>query len=155
MDLHETTSAFTGYLLTHTAAMVDRQADQVLQERLGIGTSQFRILQVLHQTPHILQRVLADDLGQTEASISRQTKLLLEKGFISSRVNPESKREHIMQLTPKGMQITEAAQEIMAQYFAPMFVGLGVKDQAEFQRGLQTLHDQVCPSGTNYPHATS
>lgn len=155
MDLHETTSALTGYLLTHTAATVDRQADQVLQERLGIGTSQFRILQVLHQTPHILQRVLADDLGQTEASISRQAKLLLEKGFITARVNPESKREHIMQLTPKGIQITEAAQEVMAQYFASLFAGMSTKERAELQRDIQTLHDQVCLSGTSYPHVAS
>jgi DNA-binding MarR family transcriptional regulator len=143
MDLRETSSAFVGYLLTHTAALVDRQADQVLQERLGIGTSQLRILRVLHQTPNVLQRVLADTLGQTEASISRQAKLLHEKGLVSSRINPKSKREHIMQLTPKGVQITEAAQEVMAQYFTPLFAILNTKEQTELQKSLQVLYNQV------------
>lgn len=148
MDLSEFSPAVIGYLLTHTATVVDRQADQVLQERLGIGTSQFRILRTLQQAHHSQQRELADHLGQTEASISRQAKLLREKGFVSTQVNPKNKREHIMQLTPKGVQITEAAQEVMGQYFVPIFAKLTAKDQTQLRSSLQVLYDEVFRSDT-------
>src|SRR5688572_31693887 len=90
------------YLLQHTAAMLLRQSDQILQERLGIGMSQVRILTMLEHEPNVQQRKLADRLGQTEASISRQIKLMREKGFLTVAVNPKSKREHITVPTQKG-----------------------------------------------------
>jgi DNA-binding MarR family transcriptional regulator len=71
-----------GYMLQHTASIMYRQSDQVLQERLGLGMSQYKILMILHEKPQIRQRVLADQLGQTEASISRQIKLLVERGML-------------------------------------------------------------------------
>src|ERR1700755_3521534 len=91
----------TGYLLQHTATILMRQSDQVLQERLGIGMSQFRVLLMLQRNANSQQRKLAECLGQTEASISRQIKLLCEKSLLAVRVNPQSRREHIAVLTPK------------------------------------------------------
>ncbi|HXR49776.1 MAG TPA: winged helix-turn-helix domain-containing protein [Verrucomicrobiae bacterium] len=58
-------------LLDHVAATVAKQSDQVLQEQLGIGLSQFKILQVLQAEPRTPQREIARSLAQTEASISR------------------------------------------------------------------------------------
>ena len=60
-----------GYLLQHTATILMRQSDQVLQERLGIGMSQLKLLMMLQNSPNVQQRKLAECLGQTEASISR------------------------------------------------------------------------------------
>jgi DNA-binding MarR family transcriptional regulator len=54
-----------GYLLNHIAFVMARQSDQVLQERLGIGFSQFKIMMVLSHKPHIQQKEIADKLGQT------------------------------------------------------------------------------------------
>src|SRR5262245_828979 len=94
----------TGYLLQHTAMILMRQSDQVLQERLGVGMSQFKILMMVRTSPNVQQRKLAEALGQTEASISRQTKLLCEKGLLIIRVNPKSRREHIAVPTAKGLK---------------------------------------------------
>src|SRR6266545_1497160 len=109
-----------GYLLEHTASIIHRQSDQVLQERLGIGLSQFKILMMLQWRPHT-QRELADSLGQTEASISRQIKLLVEKGMLTVTVNPQNRREHRTTPTAKGIKVGQAAQEVMAEYHGPTF----------------------------------
>jgi DNA-binding MarR family transcriptional regulator len=132
------------YLLQHTATILYRQSDQVMQERLGIGMSQFKILMHLHEKPNVQQRMLADLLGQTEASISRQIKILTEKGMLTAEVNPENKREHITTLTPRGVRLTRAAQDMLEEYQRPSFEQLSEKEREQFMEMLHKVHVSVC-----------
>lgn len=142
-----------GYLLNHVAFVLGRQSDQVLQERLGIGFSGFKIMMTLQKSPHIQQKQIADCLGQTEASISRQIKLLQEQGLLQSIQRAENKREHITTLTPKGDRYTDEAINILNEYHAPMFEGLNDKQQAALLESLQTLHQASCdPSKVSACH---
>jgi len=134
-----------GTLLQHTASLLARQSDQVLQEQLGIGMSQFKILRSLQTNPHIQQRQIANLLGQTEASISRQIKLLHDKHMIETAVNPQNRREHLTTLTAKGAKVVSAAMEVLQKYHAPTFNALSAKQHDEFIELLNTVHRQVCP----------
>jgi DNA-binding MarR family transcriptional regulator len=136
-----------GYLLQHVAGVLHRQSDQVLQERLGIGISQFRILMMLEENPNVEQRRIADSLGQTEASISRQVKLLHDRAMLVTRINPEERRKHMTTPTPKGIKITEAAREILARYHEPLFGGLSIKEQDLLHGALTLLHESACAPG--------
>lgn len=133
-----------GYLLNHIAFVMARQSDQVLQERLGIGFSQFKIMMVLSHKPHIQQKEIADKLGQTEASISRQIKLLTEQGLLQAVRRPENKRERVTTLTPKGERYTDEAVDILNLYHAPVFDRLSEKERAALEQSLQTMHQEVC-----------
>ena len=133
-----------GYLLQHTASTLYRQSDQVLQERLGLGMSQFKILLMLQSHPHIQQRALADYLGQTEASISRQIKLLCDKGMLSMEINPKNRREHLTWLTTKGVKLVQAAQDILAEYHAPVFDQFSDKESQQFIELLSRMHIVAC-----------
>ncbi|HEX8762410.1 MAG TPA: MarR family winged helix-turn-helix transcriptional regulator [Candidatus Saccharimonadales bacterium] len=135
------------YLLYHTANIMYRQCDQVLQERLGIGMSQFKILMILQQHASIQQRVLADCLGQTEASVSRQIKIMVDKGMLVVKVNPESRREHVTQPTTKGIKVATAAQEILREYNAPALEQLKGKQREQFAEMLRLVHGFYCSSG--------
>lgn len=141
------TTMNTGYLLTHTVTILLRQSDQVLQERLGIGMSQFKILMMLQHSPNVQQRKLAECLGQTEASISRQIKLLCEKGLLAIHINPKSRREHITVPTAKGIKMTNAASEVLEQYHLPMFDLASEKQRQQLEETLQIFHDYICSSG--------
>ena len=144
---HEDQPEAIGYLLQHVASTLQRQSDQVLQERLGIGMSQYRILTTLQASPNTSQRQMADSLGQTEASISRQVKLLQERGMLQLQVDPSEKRKHITHPTPKGLKITEAAREILNQYNMPMLDGLSSKEQTQLAAMLARLHEYTCAPG--------
>jgi DNA-binding MarR family transcriptional regulator len=135
------------YLLTHLASVVSKQSDQVLQEQLGIGLSQYKILMVLEWNPRVQQRSIADSLGQTEASVSRQIKLLKSKGLLVSKVDPNNKRKHITAPSTLGMQITEAAANILRRSFGPEFSGLGEDQLMQLIIGMQHLHRIVCRPG--------
>ncbi len=136
-----------GYLLQHTATMLMRQSDQILQERLGIGISQLRILMMLQHAPNAQQRKIADRLGQTEASISRQIKLLQDKGLLTVRVNPKSRREHLTLPTPKGVKMTEAALDVLSHYHEPMLNLLSEKQREQLRTALTIFHDHICAPG--------
>jgi MarR family transcriptional regulator for hemolysin len=147
MDPDLNPHAALAYLLDHVAAMLARQSDQALQEQLGIGMSQYKILLVLQRTPDIPQRTLADHLGQTEASISRQIKLMHDKGLLTNRVDPNNRRVHIAELTSKGEKITEAARAVLLRHGQPIFGALTDKQQKQLVETLRLLHDATCSSG--------
>lgn len=135
------------YLIQHIAAVMGKQADQVLQEQLGIGLSQFKILMVLEWSPRVQQRAIANALGQTEASISRQIKLLKSKGLLAVKIDPQNRRKHITTPTTLGMQVTEAATAIMRRSFGTEFASLGEDHSAQLFAGLQRLHRITCRPG--------
>lgn len=141
-----------GYLLQHVTTLMSKQSEQVLQERLGIGFSQFKILRVLQSNPHIKQREIASNLGQTEASISRQVKLMLDEGLLHSTISPKNRREHITVPTAKGVKLTEAAMDALAQFHAPTFATLSEKQREQLREILETIHSRICPS--EHPNPT-
>ncbi len=135
------------YLIQHLATVIGRQSDQALQEQLGIGLSQFKILMVLEWNPRVQQRAIADSLGQTEASISRQIKLLKSKKLLVIKQDPQNRRRHITAPTTLGMQVTEAAGNILHRNLGPEFAGLGDDQVMQLVTGLQKLHRMVCRPG--------
>ncbi len=132
------------FFIQHVATLLGRQSDQVLQEQLGIGLSQYKILRILQDNSQVQQRQIADLLGQTEASISRQIKLLTGKQMINSQANPVNRREHLTTLTPRGTRILEAANTVLEQYHAATLNTLSTKEQATLLKLLGTLHRPMC-----------
>lgn len=139
MSTYKTTST-----LHHLVSLMSRETDQMLLEQLGIGLSQCKILTTLHEHPHVQQRTIAAALGQTEASISRQIKLLKEKGLLVSPRNPINRREHIADLTPRGVRVIEAAESVLEQYHALFFSSFTQKQQKQLDSLLSGLHSAVC-----------
>lgn len=138
-----------GYMLHHISSVLARNSDQVLQEQLGIGFSQFKILLILEQSTGVQQKLIAEKLGQTEASISRQIKLLQDAGMLTSVVSPSNRREHITRLTPKGVKVTERAMQILNDYHAPVFAHLNEKQQVQLQELLSIVHTTMCNNSHN------
>lgn len=133
-----------GYLIHHLAFALDRQSDQVLQERLGIGFSQFKILMAAKWKGSVQQKRIAKYLSQTEASVSRQVKILQEKGFVESKPNPKSRREKITVLTLKGERILERAMLVLNEHHSPMMEQLSPKQQIQFIDSIKILRNFAC-----------
>lgn len=131
------------YYIQHLAVLLHRQSDQVLQEQLGIGVSQYRILQVLQNSPSIQQKQIANLLGQTEASISRQVKLMQQRAMLVAQVNPQNRREHLTTLLPKGERLLAAGAQVLLHYHKPSLDSLSSKDQAALAKLLAQLHQSL------------
>lgn len=126
-------------LLHQLSAVFARESDQILQEQLGIGLSQYKILQTLVENSAMQQRYIAVQLGQTEASISRQIALLEKKGLIESMRNPVNRREHITTLTARGERLTEAAERILTLRNSTSLTRLSKREQEVLSSLLQKI----------------
>jgi len=135
-----------GYLLHHLASVLDRQSDLLLQDRLDIGFSQFKILMALKWHQGVQQKQIAEKLGQTEASVSRQIKMLHEVGLLNSKPSPKDKRQHITLLTTKGETLVDKALKSLNEYHAPVFDRLSPHQQEQLKSALEVMHDQTCRS---------
>jgi DNA-binding MarR family transcriptional regulator len=127
-------------MLHHLSAVFARESDQILQEQLGIGLSQFKILDTLVENSAMQQRHIALQLGQTEASVSRQIKLLQDKSMVETMRNPVNRREHITTLTPRGERITEAAQNVLANFQSSALEDMPEKQQTQLLALLARVH---------------
>lgn len=129
-----------GLLLQHTANVLARQSDRLLQDHFSIGFSQFRILMALKWRTNVLQKQIAESLGQTEASISRQIKLLSKDGLLSSRIVPDNRRQHLTVLTAKGERMVDEATQLLDTFYYSAFSGAA----HSFGQSLAIIHDEEC-----------
>lgn len=128
-----------GSLLHKVSAALDMVSDQVLLERIGIGLSQFRVLLFLLASDGVRQKTIAENLGQTEPSVSRQAKLMQQKGLIVIRRSTSNRRDRLVFLTQKGAKTAERAVNILNEYHAPMFARLSEKQQQELLETLEAI----------------
>jgi DNA-binding MarR family transcriptional regulator len=133
-----------GYTLHRLGFVMDRQSDMLLQEKFGIGFSQFKIMIALLKHEGIQQREIAEFLGQTEASISRQIKAMSREGLILSRRDAANRRQRITSLTAKGGQVATSAIAALDAHFSPIFERLSESEQASLQQTLDRLMLHIC-----------
>lgn len=127
-------------LLDQTAFLLARHSDQTLQERLGFGYSQYKIMQILQFSPNLQQKQIASKLNQTEASISRQIKLSQSQMLLNIYINPKNKREHLISLTQKGERLVIEAENILNTYNSDLLDKMTDKQHEEMIRSLSEIY---------------
>jgi DNA-binding MarR family transcriptional regulator len=132
-----------GYALEHVSSLLIKRLDQILLEQLGIGYAQFKILRVVGTHALCGQRQIADELGQTEASISRQIKLLQDDSLLQTKTDPSNRRQRLSRLTRKGQRFMLAAEALSEQFEQDMFEPLKPKEQTALQPTLARLHEHT------------
>ena len=128
-----------GYLLHELAQLIQADSNQILQERLGIGFAQFKVLMVLEERDGQTQKQIASSLHQTQASISRQIKLLIDKKLVDSKVGSNNRREHFIYLTRQGQEMVSRAALLLNNYHAPMFEYLSDQQQLKITKTLELI----------------
>lgn len=132
-----------GITLQNIATSLARSNDQLLQAKLGVSFSQFKILAVLLDRPHIRQKEIAQYLGQTEASVSRQIKNMYEDGLLQAVPRREDRREHITTLTKRGERIATSATRLLNQANAPLLQRLSSNEQNVLQSAIRSISSLI------------
>lgn len=139
-----------GFMLQHLSASLSRIHDSLLLQELGITFSQYKILMIIKWASDIQQNQIAKQLGVTEASISRQIKLMFDEGLIQTVPNPEDRRMHITTLSKRGERITEQAIEVLKRQNEQAVSGLSKSEQDQLLVLLKTIHDNVCSQSSGF-----
>lgn len=132
-----------GFMLHKIGSMMERASDQVLFNEFGVGYSQFKILFALSYHEDVQQKEIAQFLGQTEASISRQIKLLKEASFITITLGADDKKKHLITLTVKGQKMLSDALSVLNSYYLPILSVLSESEQLALGRYLSKIHDRL------------
>ena len=91
------------YLIRRAAALMDRQGETLLRRELGISLAQFLVLSVADAHPGPLsQQAIADRVGLTKGSVSRQIDHAVAAGLMTVQVASHTRRENAVSLTEAG-----------------------------------------------------
>ncbi|MET9933300.1 MULTISPECIES: MarR family winged helix-turn-helix transcriptional regulator [unclassified Streptomyces] len=94
------------YLTRRVAGLMDRNGEVLFQRELGISLAQFLVLSVIDAHPGTLnQQQVADRLGLTKGTVSRQIDQAVSAGLVEVRPAPHSRRENAVRLTPAGTDL--------------------------------------------------
>lgn len=97
--------------LVHAVATVEADLGKVLQERHGLGLSDYRALRILSRSPDSELRMqdLAANLHLNQSSVSRMVERLERGGLTIRDLCPDDKRGVYTVLTDKGRSRLESA----------------------------------------------
>lgn len=114
------------------AFILEKHADTHLRAQLGIGFAQYKVLEAINHNMLAKQNTIAELLDQTEASISRQIKILQKKGLINVADVMGNKRARELTLTDIGFEIVSNAEEILEVTQAQIIGSLSYQEQQLF-----------------------
>jgi DNA-binding MarR family transcriptional regulator len=126
------------------AFLLEKRADDSLKSQIDIGFAQYKVLEAINQNMLARQNMVASMLDQTEASVSRQVKILQRKGLIIIADVMGNKRARELSLTRVGEEIVRSAEEIIEISQAQVMGSLSYQEQTLlhelFERMLNKAH---------------
>lgn len=99
--------------LLHLSFVLQQSAEERLTKEAGVGLSATRIMSVLKNNSPVSQRLIALELRQTEANISRQLQSMKRQGLVSIVRNKKDSRQRDVSLTAKGARHYQAASKVL------------------------------------------
>ena len=114
------------YALHALVSVLDRAAEGILQERLGISFSRYLTLLTLQRLGTATQRELAAELQVSEPSVSRSVPALVEAGYLDvTSIAGEGNRRRV-ELTAVGAKLVNEAADVLEDAFASVMKQAGV-----------------------------
>ena len=101
-------------LVRRVAGLMDRTGEALFRSSLGISMAQFLVLSVVDAHPgRINQQAVADRLGLTKGTVSRQIDAAAAAGLMTVEVSPKSRRENLVALTPAGTRLVRRGDRLV------------------------------------------
>jgi len=125
------------YLVRRTASLLDHQGEALLRRELGVSLAQFLVLSVVDAHPGPLsQQAIADRVGLTKGSVSRQIDHAVTAGLMTVRVAPHTRRENAVSLTEAGTALVRRGDELTEASRAAM---RNAADPADLTAAIRAL----------------
>jgi DNA-binding MarR family transcriptional regulator len=134
------------YLIRRVAGVMDRQGEALLRRELGISLAQFLVLSVVDAHPGPLsQQAIADRVGLTKGSVSRQIDHAAAVGLMTVRVASHTRREHAVALTDAGTALVRHGDTLTQTSRAAMRDAVDPEDLTAAIRVLGSLLKALGP----------
>lgn len=135
------------FLIRRVAGLMDRGGEALFQQELGISLAQFLVLSVVDAHPGPLnQQGIADRLGLTKGTVSRQIDQAVAAGLMNVEASPHSRRENTVTLTPTGTDLVRRGDAAFTRQRSAILSAVEPDEMKVAIRVLGSLHDTL--SGT-------
>ncbi len=125
------------------AFLLEKRADESLKKQSGIGFAQYKVLEAIGRNALARQNMIAELLDQTEASISRQIKILEKRGLIVVGTVMGNKRARELTLTDRGDELLRQCELALDTAHGQLFNSLNFEEQQAFTELLERILKQV------------
>ncbi len=140
-DLHEDVAALTAAVLTASRLLVAVSARSLAAAEERVTLPQFRLLVLLASHGETNLVTLADRLMVNPSTALRMVDRLADGGFVTRRVNPESRRETLLRLTDAGQQIVDEVTTRRRNEIAAIVARMSARDRAGLVKALDAFSD--------------
>ena len=114
-----------------------------LEMGLTVGEGQPRILNCLMEQGEMSQRELADACMFDVTTLSRTLDKMEKAGMVTRKVNPASRRAHLIALTPEGKEKAGQVQKQFAWLDQVLWGDIEEKEMESLYRTLEKIEENV------------
>ena len=117
-----------------------------LLEEYGFGRAHHRVIYFVGRNPSMTVSDLLDILRITKQSLSRVLGQLIREGFVKQRPGPRDRRQRLLELTAKGMELERSLTERQRVLLATAYRNAGAEAVEGFRKvmlGLVAPEDRV------------
>lgn len=137
------------FMLQKSLFFFDRMADQVLRKETELTLAQFHVLMMIYMHGTASQQLIAEMLQNTQASVSRQVSLLLEKKCLTRTQNPLNKREYRLTNTSLGTSLVKKSIKALDKKLKEV---LDVIPEKEKEKMVLSLNKIIHTVGAKHTH---
>jgi DNA-binding MarR family transcriptional regulator len=134
------------YLVRRVAGLMDRTGEALFRSELDISLAQYLVLSVVDAHPGQLnQQAVADRLGLTKGTISRQIESAVAAGLMTVDVSPHSRRENAVALTAAGRDVVRRGDDLFQSSREVLLSAVDKEEMAAAIRTLAVLNEKLDP----------
>ncbi len=138
-DVDEDVDAVTSAVLTASRLLVAISARSLAAAEERVTLPQFRMLVVLASRRESKLAALAEVLAVNPSTALRMVDRLCTAKLVTRRVNPASRREVVLRLTPAGRQVVDEVTARRREEIAHTVQRLAPRQRAALVRALRTF----------------
>jgi DNA-binding MarR family transcriptional regulator len=109
-----------GHLIQRLGIALERAADGILRQHLGVSFSRFYCLTALAHFDEVTQHDLAVAVGYTDPSISTMVMELHRDDLVAVRQSAEHRRKRLVSLTPQGRELVTRGSGLLEEHLAEL-----------------------------------
>lgn len=129
------------FLVHRVAGLMDRAGEALFRRELSISLAQFLVLSVVDAYPgNLNQQAIAERLGLTKGTVSRQIDNAVAAGRMTVQVSERTRRENQIALTPAGQDLVRRGDALFRDAQRNVLPVLDDHDMAAALRVLSALN---------------
>ena len=132
-----------GTLIVLTSKSLERAAEYEIKNKLGLTSSQWKIILALNMFDGLSQKELADKIYVDGSTLVPVIDTMEKKGLIERRPDPKDRRNNRLFLTKKSTSTVDSIIETITQLRKNLYKGISHNDQESMRPYLKKIIDNA------------